>query len=128
MENENYTLNQLIIDTTRETNIIKKLNASLFIVRRFEGSDTYTKLNLKEIENILTTHMNDEKFMRVLYYRQALLESPEAYMYFGSDKGEQDPYLFLGRLEKEITIVNDKVIRCMAAIYNELFDEEMSFS
>lgn len=127
-EEGNITLDQLIIETIKEMNIIKKMNSALFLIRRFKNTETYEKAGLKKLEDALCETMKDSMRMRIIYYRQSLLDSPESYMYFGSDKGKNDPYIFLGKLESIITDLNDNIITTLASLYNELFEDELDFS
>src|SRR3972149_8848468 len=74
------------------------------------------QLKLSKKRDDIKEWMQDLELDRELNLRYSITESPDAFHYFDDDKGEDDPYMYMEKLEKDIKEIQLYILDMFAGI------------
>ena len=118
---ENYELLSIMTHFKSIETLTERLDYILVLLYSLDGeSQALFEAEIKKFENILT----DIDFMRQVKYRDSLVRDYPT-EYYGRDYSQEDPFLFLPDLEKQINEINIEIMAVLGRIIKVMSDSEV---
>lgn len=105
-----------LIIRAMECNRMQEFLRWSYLITGVCGDEIKEQLGIKKKQEKIKEWMQDLELDRELNLRYSITESPDAFHYFDDDKGQDDPYIYLEKLEKDIKEINLYILSMFAEI------------